>query len=159
MKGNPKVLAELNSLLSEELTAISQYIVHAEMCENWGYGVLHDVAQKRAIDEMKHAEKLIARILFLEGIPIVSELNKITIGDTIPKQVANDTKGEYDAVKHYNAVIALCAQEKDATTKALLEQIEQEEEGHVDTLEAQRDQMQQMGLQVFLSTQTGKGND
>jgi bacterioferritin len=152
MKGSPKVLAELNSLLAEELTAINQYMVHAEMCENWGYEKLHDVAQKRAIDEMKHAEKHIARIIFLEGLPIVSKLNDIHIGPDVPKQFANDVQGEYDAVKHYNAVIKLCDQEGDSTTREMLEDIEKEEEGHIDTLEAFLDQIKQMGLPQFLST-------
>ena len=159
MKGSQKVLDELNALLSEELTAVNQYMVHAEICENWGYDKLHDVAQKRAIDEMKHAEKLISRIIFLEGMPIVSKLNKISIGAEVPKQVANDIQAEYDAVKHYNTVINLCIQENDSTTKELLEHVEREEEGHVDILESQRDQIQQMGIQVYLSTQTGEGED
>jgi bacterioferritin len=154
MKGNPKILAELNSLLAEELTAINQYVVHAEMCENWGYDKLHEVAKKRAIDEMKHAEKHIARIVFLEGLPIVSKLNDIHVGADVPKQFANDVQGEYDAVKHYNAVIALCGAEGDSTTREMLEDIEKEEEGHIDTLEAFLDQIKQMGLPQFLSTAT-----
>jgi len=154
MKGSAKVLAELNSLLAEELTAINQYMVHAEMCENWGYDKLGEVAQKRAIDEMKHAEKHIARILFLEGTPIVSKLNDIHIGADVPKQFANDVQGEYDAVKHYNAVINLCAEEGDSTTRDMLVHIEREEEGHIDTLEAFLDQIKQMGLPQFLSTAT-----
>jgi bacterioferritin len=152
MKGNAKVLAELNALLAEELTAVNQYMVHAEMCENWGYGKLHAVAQKRAIDEMKHAEKLIARILFLEGKPTVSRLNPITIGQDVPKQIANDVQAEYDAVKHYNAVIGLCNKESDGGTKEILDSILKDEEAHVDTLESMRDQIRQMGVQVFLST-------
>ena len=154
MKGNPKILKELNLLLAEELTAINQYMVHAEMAEDWGYDKLHDVAQKRAIDEMKHAEKLIARILFLEGRPTVSKLNDIHIGDDVPKQVGNDVKAEYDAVKHYNAVIGLCAAEGDSTTREMLQGIEKEEEDHVDTLETQLGQIDQMGLAQFLATQT-----
>ena len=155
MKGSPKIVAELNLLLAEELTAINQYMVHAEMCENWGYGRLHEIAQKRAIDEMKHAEKHIARIIFLEGAPTVSKLTEIHIGADVPKQLANDVQGEYDAVKHYNAVIALCAKEGDSTTREMLEDIEKEEEGHIDTLEAFLDQIKQMGIAQFLATQTG----
>jgi bacterioferritin len=154
MKGSAKVLAELNLLLAEELTAINQYMVHAEMCENWGYDKLHDIAQKRAIDEMKHAEKHITRIIFLEGIPTVSKLNDIHIGAEVPKQFANDVQGEYDAVKHYNAVINLCTQEGDSGTREMLEHIEREEEGHIDTIEAFLDQIKQMGLPQFLSTVT-----
>ena len=152
MKGNPKILTELNSLLAEELTAINQYMVHAEMAENWGYEKLHEVTRKRAIDEMKHAEKHIARIIFLEGVPTVSKLNDIHVGADVPKQFANDVQGEYDAVKHYNAVIALCAKEGDSTTREMLEDIEKEEEGHIDTLEAFLDQIKQMGIQQFLAT-------
>ena len=154
MKGNPKILAELNSLLAEEMTAINQYMVHAEMTENWGYEKLHEVTRKRAIDEMKHAEKHIARIIFLEGTPTVSKLNDIHVGADVPKQLANDVQGEYDAVKHYNAVIALCAKEGDSTTREMLEDIEKEEEGHIDTLEAFLDQIKQMGIQQFLATVT-----
>ena len=154
MKGNPKILKELNSLLAEELAAINQYMVHAEMAEDWGYGKLHDVAEKRAIDEMKHAEKLIARILFLEGRPIVSELTGIHIGADVPKQVEYDAKAEYDAVKHYNKVIQLCAAEGDSTTRQLLQDIEKEEEDHIDKLEEQKGQIDQMGLPQFLSVQT-----
>ncbi len=154
MKGNPKILKELNSLLAEELTAINQYMVHAEMAEDWGYDKLHDVAEKRAIDEMKHAEKLIARILFLEGRPTVSKLNDIHIGDEVPKQIDNDVQAEYDAIKHYNAVISLCAAESDSTTRDLLQGIEKEEEDHVDVLEMQLSQIKQMSLPQFLATQT-----
>jgi bacterioferritin len=102
MKGNPKVIDTLNSLLADELTAINQYMVHAEMCENWGYDKLGEVIQKRAIDEMKHGEKLIARILFLEGIPIVSNLRKMHIGTDVPKMFTSDQVLESDAIKAYN---------------------------------------------------------
>jgi bacterioferritin len=152
MKGNEKILAELNALLAEELTAINQYIVHAEMCDNWGYEKLHDVSQKRAIDEMKHAEKLIARILFLEGQPIVSKLNPIQIGQDVPAQFANDVHSEYDADKHYNAVIRLCVAEGDNVTKELLDDNLKDEERHIDVLEAMQDQVKQMGVQIFLGT-------
>ncbi|HUT56452.1 MAG TPA: bacterioferritin [Phycisphaerae bacterium] len=153
MKGNEKVLSELNALLAEELTAINQYMVHAEMDEDWGYGKLHEAVQKRAIDEMKHAEKLIQRLLFLEGTPIVSELKKIQIGADVPKQLANDVKAEYGAIKHYNAVIKLCAEAGDAGTKQLLESIVKDEEAHVDDIESLQSRVEQMGLSMFLSTQ------
>jgi len=156
MKGNAEVIKELNSLLAEELTAINQYILHAEMEENWGYGKLHDVSQKRAIDEMKHAEKLIARILFLEGNPIVSNLGKITIGSDVPVQIQNDISLEYGAAKHYNKVIQLCASKGDSGTKELLQDILEDEEAHIDVLEAYGDQIKQMGLAMFLGTQLGK---
>ena len=106
MKGNEKLLVTLNQLLAEELTAINQYMVHAEMCENWGYDKLHDHFRKRSIDEMKHAEKLIARILFLEGRPVVSELRKFIIGAEVPKMFAGDHALEMGAIKAYNAATA-----------------------------------------------------
>ena len=155
MKGNDKVIETLNSLLADELTAVSQYIVHAEICENWGYGKLHALAQKRAIDEMKHAEKLIARILFLEGKPVVSELRKMSIADSIGKQFENDRGLELGAVKAYNDAIALCLKVGDNATKEMLDDILLDEDKHVDQLEEKRDQMKQMGDGVFLSTQTG----
>jgi bacterioferritin len=102
MKGDPKVIEILNTLLARELTVVSQYMVHAEICNNWGYDKLHETIQKRAVTEMKHAESLIGRIIFLEGIPIVSELEKMHIGAEVPKMFANDHKAELDAVKRYN---------------------------------------------------------
>ena len=99
MKGNDKILAALNSLLADELTAINQYMVHSEMCDDWGYEKLHKHFEKRAIDEMKHAEKLIGRILFLEGSPIVSELKRIHIGASVDKQLAYDHEAEEGAIK------------------------------------------------------------
>src|SRR4030043_2259895 len=113
MKGDPKLIKTLNSLLADELTAINQYMVHAEMCDNWGYGKLDEAIQKRAVEEMKHAEKLIARILFLEGIPVVSELKKMRIGADVPKMFASDHNLEDGAIKSYNAGIALCGDAKD----------------------------------------------
>ncbi len=108
MRGNDKVIAVLNTFLADELTAISQYIVHSEMCANWQYAKLHDATEKRAIEEMKHAEKLIARILFLEGKPIVSQLNKISIGATVEEQLKNDLAAEVGAIKGYNDGIKTC---------------------------------------------------
>ena len=152
MKGNAKLLKELNSLLAEELTAINQYMVHSEMCDDWGYGKLHDVVEKRAIDEMKHAEKLIGRILFLEGKPVVSNLGPISIGEDVPAQLANDVASEYDAVKHYNAVIALAAEVGDNVTKEMLDGILADEDRHVDDIETLQVQIEQMGLPIFLTT-------
>lgn len=154
MKGNEKLIAELNSLLAEELTAINQYMVHTEMLENWGYGKLKENFWKRAMVEMKHAEKLIERILFLEGQPIVSELRKITIGQEVPKMIANDVGLEYSAVKQYNAAVKLAVEVGDNATKDLLEDILKDEDEHVDELEEYVDQLGQMGLQLFLSTKT-----
>jgi bacterioferritin len=155
MKGNDKLIATLNSLLADELTAINQYMVHSEMCEDWGYGKLHEISEKRAIDEMKHAEKLIGRILFLEGRPVVSELKKIFIGADVPKQLANDHKSEEDAIKAYNDAIKLASDVKDFATKDILESILQDEDKHIDELEELQDQVDQMGIQIFLTTKVG----
>lgn len=154
MKSDPRVIEALNSLLADELTATNQYMVHSEMCENWDYDKLHDVIQKRAIDEMKHAEKLIGRILFLDGIPIVSNYRAIHIGADVPKMYDNDHGSENDAIKAYNNAIALCGEVKDFATREILEGILNEEDKHIDIIEATQDQMNQMGIQVFLSTQT-----
>jgi bacterioferritin len=153
MKGAQKVIEVLNSLLADELTAISQYMVHSEMCDNWGYEKLHGTIQKRAIEEMKHAEKLVGRILFLEGIPIVSNLNKMHIGADVPKMFANDHAAESGAIKSYNAAILVCGNAKDYATREILEHILSDEDRHIDEIEAVQDQIAQMGIQVFLSTQ------
>jgi len=155
MKGEEKVIATLNSLLADELTAINQYMVHAEMCENWGYDKLGDVIQKRAIEEMKHAEKLIARIVFLEGTPIVSELRKMHIGADVPKMFASDHVLESDAIKAYNLGIRVCGDANDFATREILEGILNDEDRHIDDIEEVQDQIEQMGVQFFLSTQVG----
>ena len=155
MKGNDKLLETLNSLLADELTAINQYMVHAEMCENWGYGKLHEHFQKRAIDEMKHAEKLIARILFLEGTPIVDQLRKMSIGASVPKQLEGDHRAEAEAIKAYNEAIALATSVADNATREMLEDILVDEDRHIDEIEERQDQIQQMGEQLFLSAQVG----
>lgn len=153
MKGNPKVIEKLNDLLADELTAINQYMVHSEMCDNWRYERLHKAIEKRAIDEMKHAEKLIARILFLEGLPIVSKLKDIHIGSEVEGQHNNDLQSEYGAVASYNDGIRLAGECADNGTKELLEHILLDEEEHVDWLEAQLDQIKQMGSQNYLVEQ------
>jgi bacterioferritin len=153
MKGDPKVIDILNSLLARELTVVSQYMVHAELCENWGYDKLHEAIQKRAVTEMKHAESLIGRILFLEGIPIVSELEKMHIGADVPKMFANDYEAELDAAKRYNEGIQICGDAKDHATREILERILRDEDDHVDNIEEVQDQIAQMGIQMFLSTQ------
>lgn len=154
MQGNEKIIERLNARLADELTAINQYIVHAEMCDNWGYEHLHDAIRKRAIDEMKHAEKLIARILFLEGKPTVSKLNKINIGPEVEKMHKNDWKAEETAIKDYNADIRLAVELGDNGTRELLESILRDEEVHIDWLEAQLDQIRQMSIQNYLVEQT-----
>jgi bacterioferritin len=156
MKGDAKIIETLNSLLADELTAINQYMVHSEMCANWGYGKLHEHFEKRAITEMKHAEKLIGRILFLEGIPIVTNLKKIHIGSDIPKQLANDHGAEEGAIAAYNAAIKLAGELNDFATREVLERILNDEDGHIDEIEALQDQISHMTLPVFLTTQVGK---
>ncbi len=153
MKGNEKILEHLNLRLAEELTAINQYMVHSEMCDNWGYERLHKVIEKRAIDEMKHAEKLIARILFLEGRPIVSDLNKIHIGAEVPKMHTSDCSAEEGAIKGYNMSIKLAVEVGDNGSRELFESILKEEEQHIDWLEAQIDQIKQVGEQNYLVEQ------
>jgi bacterioferritin len=153
MKGNEQVLAKLNFFLADELTAISQYMVHSEMCANWGYDNLHKAAEKRAIDEMKHAEKLIARILFLEGKPIVSELNPLHIGETVEAQLGNDLEAEAGAIQAYNEAIRLFFELGDGGSRELIEANLHDEEEHLDWLEAQLDQIKQMGLQNYLQAQ------
>ncbi len=155
MKANQKLIDTLNSLLADELTAINQYIVHAEMCEDWGYGKLHDIAEKRAIDEMKHAEKLIGRILFLEGIPIVSDLRKMHIGADVPKQVENDRLSEVDAIKAYNDAIVLAGELLDYATRDILVQILNDEDRHMDEIEELQGQIEQMTLPIFLLGKLG----
>jgi len=155
MKGDPELLKKLNQLLFDELTAINQYFVHTEMDENWGYDKLSKTVKSRAIMEMKHAEKLIGRILFLEGIPIVSKLNKMFIGDEVPKMFASDHNFEADAIKSYNNAIKVCGDAKDYATRELLESILKDEDAHIDGIESVQDQIKQMGLPVFLSMQVG----
>jgi len=155
MKGNEKIIAILNDFLADELTAINQYIVHSEMCANWGYEKLHSATEKRAIEEMKHAEKLIARILFLEGIPVVSNLKKVNIGATVDAQLKNDWEAEAGAIKAYNDGIRLCLELGDNGSRELIDGNLTDEETHLDWLEAQLDQIKQMGLQNYLLGQTG----
>jgi len=155
MKGDAKVIEELNARLAEELTAINQYFVHAEMCEDWHYGRLAEAIKKRSITEMKHAEKLIERLLYLDGRPIVSNLNAIYVGSHVPDMHSNDLAAEIDAVGAYNESIRICVEAKDEGTKELLESILTDEEEHIDWLEAQLTQIEQMGLQVYLAEQIG----
>jgi bacterioferritin len=154
VKGNEKLIQRLDDLLADELTAINQYMVHSEMCANWGYERLHEKVEKRAIQEMKHAEKLIARILFLEGTPTVSRLKAMNIGPDVPKQLQSDLAAEMQAVRAYNEAIHLAGEAGDAVTRELLQDILKQEDEHVDWLEEQLDQIGQMGLAVYLSTQT-----
>ncbi|HVN49365.1 MAG TPA: bacterioferritin [Bacteroidota bacterium] len=156
MQGNEKILATLNEMLAEELAAISQYMVHSEMCDNWGYVKLHKAIEKQAIDEMKHAEWLIGRILFLEGMPNVSKPHPIKIGTDVPSMLANDSGGEQTAVQLYNKAILQARDVVDNGTADLLTKILLMEEGHGDWLEQQREQIAQMGIQNYLANQSGE---
>ena len=153
MNGDERIIEKLNFLLADELTAISQYMVQAEMCANWGYKVLAEIIEKRAIDEMKHAEKHIDRIIFLDGKPVVSELNKIHIGEDVEAFHKNDWDAERGAIKAYNDSIKLAVDVEDNVTREMLESILKDEESHIDWIEAQFDQIKQMGIQVYLSEQ------
>lgn len=153
MKGNEKIIAVLNDFLADELTAINQYMVHSEMCANWGYDKLHEATEKRAIGEMKHAEKLIGRILFLEGQPTVSNLKTISIGANVEVQLKHDLEAEAEAIKAYNDGIRLCIELGDHGSRELIEDNLEDEEEHLDWLEAQLDQINQMGLQNYLLAQ------
>ena len=152
MKGTPKILALLNERLSEELTAISMYMVHSEMCANWGYDKLHEAFEKQAVDEMKHAELLIGRILFLEGTPTVTRLQHMTIGATVEEMVMADEDAETGAIKAYNDTIAAALKHGDNGTRELVAKILLDEERHVDWAETQRELIKQMGLQNYLAT-------
>ena len=154
MKGNQQIIDILNYLLADELTATNQYMVHAEMCDNWGYKRLAEYIEKRAITEMKHAEKLIARLLFLEGIPIVSHLHPIHIGADVQAQFKNDQASEEGAVKAYNEAVKLAYDLSDGGTRILLESILKDEEEHLDWLEMQNDQISHMGFKMYLVEQT-----
>lgn len=153
MKGNEKVIGKMNELLGDELAAVNQYILHAEICENWSYGKLHSFIQKRAIDEMKHAEKLIARILFLEGRPVVNQLGAINIGSNVEEMHKKDWDAEKKAIDDYNAAIKVARDLGDNGSQELFESILADEEAHIDLIEGQRDQIAQMGIAAYLSQQ------
>lgn len=154
MKGNKDLITVLNSLLADELTAINQYMVHSEMCENWGYGKLHMAIRSQAMDEMHHAEWLIERIIFFEGAPTVSKLNPIKIGKTVSEMISKDLEDELNAVNSYNSAIKLAREVEDQGTVELLTKILKMEEGHEDWNEIQRSQIEQMGLENYLVNQT-----
>lgn len=153
MKGTKNLIKILNDLLADELTAISQYMVHSEMCENWGYNKLHEAIEHQAKEEMQHAEWLIGRILFLEGVPSMSKLNQIQIGRTIPEMIGKDEEAELDAIRAYNKAIAVAGEAGDNSTGDLLTTILKMEEEHHDWGRKQRMHIEQMGLQNYLTTQ------
>ncbi|HEY7096200.1 MAG TPA: bacterioferritin [Terriglobales bacterium] len=153
MKGDPKVIAVLNQVLKAELTAINQYFLHAEMCENWGYERLAKHTRKESIEEMTHAEKLMEHILYLDGTPNMTDYFKISIGQDVKAQLQNDLNVEYDAVKRLNAGIETCVKAGDNGSRDLLEGILVDEEEHIDWLEAQLHAIDEMGIENYLSQQ------
>ncbi len=159
MKGNPKVVAFLNQVLKAELTAINQYFLHAEMCENWGYERLAKLVKKESIEEMVHAEKCIERILFLDGSPNMGDYFKINIGSTVEAQFKNDLQLEYDAVKRLNEGIRLCVAQGDNGSKDLAQSILTDEEHHIDWLEAQLHAIGEMGIANYLAKQLKNDGD
>jgi bacterioferritin len=155
MKGSPKVIAMLNEALHEELVAISQYFLHAEMCENWKYTKLGNFIRKQSIDEMKHAEEIIERILFLDGVPTMGKALKLTIGANVKAQLDNDLKLEIQAVAMYNRAVTVAREENDNASRELFERFVKDEEQHVDWLEAQVHQIKEIGYERYLTEQIG----
>ena len=153
MKANPQVIDVLNEILTAELTAINQYFIHAKMCENWGLARLHAHIRKESIDEMKHADDLISRVLFLEGIPNVQRYNKISVGETVQEQLELDLKMEYEAIERFRRGIRLCRETGDITSAELLEHMLASEEQHVDWLETQLSLLEKLGIQHYLAQQ------
>jgi len=153
MKGHAEVIAVLNQVLKAELTAINQYFLHAEMCENWGYERLAHHTRKESIEEMHHAEELMEHILFLDGTPNMTDYFKINIGQNVKAQLENDLQVEYDAVKRLNEGIAVCVKVGDNGSRELLEGILTDEEEHIDYLEAQLHSIEEMGIENYLAQQ------
>ena len=153
MKGNPKVIAALNEALREELTAINQYFLHAEMCENWHYSRLGDYIKKQSIDEMRHAESIIERLLFLDGVPDMTKPMQLTIGKNVREQLESDLKLEVAAVAMYNKFVKISRDEGDNASRELFERLLKNEEEHVDWLEAQLHQIAEIGYERFLAQQ------
>jgi bacterioferritin len=153
MKGDARIIEILNEVLTAELTAINQYFVHGEMCENWGFEKLHKIIRKHSIGEMKHAEEVIERILFLEGVPNLQRLGKINIGESVAEVLKADYALEMEALPRLQQGIELCRELGDNNSRRLLEEILEEEEDHVDWLEAQMSLVEQVGIQNYLAAQ------
>jgi bacterioferritin len=158
MKGSPKVLEQLNKALREELTAINQYFLHAEMCENWGYEKLSEYIKMQSIGEMKHAEVLMERILFLDGSPTMKPL-ELTVGKNVQEMIQSDLDLEISAVKDYNLAIQIAVEEKDNGSRDLFVALLKDEEDHVDWLEAQIHQIKELGYERYLSMQMGENEE
>ncbi len=153
MKGDAKVIEFLNQVLKAELTAINQYFLHAEMCENWGYERLAKLIKKESIEEMTHAEKLMERILYLDGTPNMTDYFKINVGATVETQLKNDLQLEYDAVRRLNQGIKLCVAAGDNGSRDLAQKILDDEEHHIDWLEGQLHAIGEMGVANYLAQQ------
>ena len=153
MKGNDEVIQVLQDVLCAELTAINQYFIHARMCENWRYRRLAEHTRKESIEEMKHAQVLIDRILYFDGAPNMQKYMKINVGKTVPEQHKLDLQVEYDAVERLNKGLELARTKGDNGTRALLEQILRDEEEHIDWLEAQLHQIEEIGVDNYLAQQ------
>jgi bacterioferritin len=153
VKGDSKVIAVLNQVLKAELTAINQYFLHAEMCENWGYEKLAKHTRAESIEEMQHAEKLMEHILYLDGAPNMTDYFKINIGQNVKAQIQNDLQVEYDAVKRLNDGIETCVKAGDNGSREILEGILRDEEEHIDWLEAQLHSISEMGIENYLAQQ------
>jgi bacterioferritin len=153
MKGDPKVIEALNLILTGELTAINQYFLHARMLKNWGYDRIGNIVHKESIDEMKHAQALTDRVLFLEGIPNLQKLGKLNIGETVPEQFEADLKLEHEAMTNLKAAIKICFEATDHTTRELFEHILEDEEKHVDWLETQLGLIKDLGKEAYLAQQ------
>ncbi|HVM94846.1 MAG TPA: bacterioferritin [Candidatus Acidoferrales bacterium] len=153
MKGNPKIIDALNDILTGELTGINQYFIHAKMCENWGYKRLTHKNREESIEEMKHADEIIERILYLEGMPNMQRLAKVRVGETVAEQLKLDHDLEVEAVTKLNKSIALATAVGDNGTREMLEDILVSEEKHIDWLEAQLELIKQVGEQNYLAQQ------
>jgi bacterioferritin len=158
MRGSSKVIEELNKALREELTAINQYFLHAEMCENWGYEKLSEYIKKQSIGEMKHAETLMERILFLDGSPTMKPL-ELTVGKDVREMLQSDLTLELSAVKDYNAAIQVAVTEKDNGSRDMFVTLLKDEEDHVDWLEAQMHMIKELGYERYLTMQMGEGEE
>ena len=153
MKGSETIIAMLNDVLTAELTAVNQYWVHARMCENWGYKRLWSIVRAEAIDEMKHADEIVARILYLDGVPNLQRLGNVRVGQSVPEQLALDLDVEKTAIKRLNEAVAQCREQGDNGTRELLEKVLVDEEEHADWLEAQLGLIEQLGVQNYLAEQ------
>jgi bacterioferritin len=153
MKGDKQVLTLLNDVLTAELTAVNQYFLHARLCHHWGYERLYERVRKESIEEMRHADELIDRILFLEGLPNLQRYNKVNVGQTVPEQFQLDLAVEYEAVKRLNDAIKVCRDVGDNGTRDMLEKMLREEERHADWLETQQETIKQIGVEQYLAEQ------